>query len=492
MKSSGKHILKQAPLKKTVQIKRVKIKEPDPEISIRHKDKPKHIRVISGIAVGLLIGLGILLIVSLKYSFVSVNLAGYPISQNQNKEELKNKIQAEAEKYKIYIKSPKAKKAFSLEKTGVSINIDRSIDNAINAKMPNNLFRRLAFWSSVNVPLDLTANQKEFDKFINNNLIKTIKKTKDASVKVVDGVAVITPEKSGLAYTVDDPRAMLLDHISKLNQGSITLIKSTVPAKVTKNEAKQAKETVDKFLAKDVSFDIAGTNIKASANDIGKWLEISPISKNKTIDVVINSGKVLEYLDAIAAPYVSPPQNAIVLPKSSRVLVAGQNGVDIVNKEALATEIAKQMLVKNKINQTLSVQYQTYKTVTATPHDKWIAIDLTSKVLYVYEKTNLVGSFPISAGAPQTPTVEGTYKIYSKIASQDMAGPNADGTRYFQPAVPYVNYFYADYAIHGVYWRPDSYLGNINASHGCVGMNVGSSAWIYNWAPIGTTVITFS
>ena len=113
MKSSGKHILKQAPLKKTVQIKRVKIKEPDPEISIRHKDKPKHIRVISGIAVGLLIGLGILLIVSLKYSFVSVNLAGYPISQNQNKEELENKIQAEAEKYKIYIKSPKAKKAFS-------------------------------------------------------------------------------------------------------------------------------------------------------------------------------------------------------------------------------------------------------------------------------------------------------------------------------------------------------------------------------------------
>jgi len=197
-------------------------------------------------------------------------------------------------------------------------------------------------------------------------------------------------------------------------------------------------------------------------------------------------------LDSIATPYVSPPQNAIILPGSSRVLIPGRNGVDIVNKEALASEISKQMLKKSTINQTLSVQYQTYKTVTATPHDKWIAVDLTSKVLYAYENTKLVNTFLISAGAPGTPTVEGTYKIYSKIASQDMAGPNADGTRYFQPAVPYVNYFYADYAIHGVYWRPDSYLGNINASHGCVGMNVSQASWLFSWAPVGTTVITFS
>ena len=70
-----------------------------------------------------------------------------------------------------------------------------------------------------------------------------------------------------------------------------------------------------------------------------------------------------------------------------------------------------------------------------------------------------------------------------------MKGANVDGSRYFQAAVPYVNYFYGSYAIHGNYWRPDSWFGNINSSHGCVGINDPDDAWVYNWAPIGTPVI---
>jgi lipoprotein-anchoring transpeptidase ErfK/SrfK len=95
----------------------------------------------------------------------------------------------------------------------------------------------------------------------------------------------------------------------------------------------------------------------------------------------------------------------------------------------------------------------------------------------------------ISAGAPATPTVLGKYAVYTKYKSQDMSGNNADGSRYFQPAVPYVNYFYGGYAIHGNYWRPSSWFGNINSSHGCIGVNVADGAWIYDWASVGTPVI---
>lgn len=70
-----------------------------------------------------------------------------------------------------------------------------------------------------------------------------------------------------------------------------------------------------------------------------------------------------------------------------------------------------------------------------------------------------------------------------------MSGYNVNGTKYFQPKVPYVNYFDGADAIHGNYWRPPSWFGNINSSHGCVGLQVSDSEWIYNWAPIGTTVI---
>jgi lipoprotein-anchoring transpeptidase ErfK/SrfK len=75
------------------------------------------------------------------------------------------------------------------------------------------------------------------------------------------------------------------------------------------------------------------------------------------------------------------------------------------------------------------------------------------------------------------------------MTKKTMTGPNADGTRYVQPNVPWVNFFYKDYAIHGNYWRPNSYFGNINSSHGCVGVTPGEGAWVYNWAPVGTTVV---
>lgn len=491
MRLQKKHVLKQAPLKKVVSVQHVKSNEPKDKITTRPPETHL-LKILGYVFLGLFIGLGLLLAISLKYSFITVSLAGHPINQNVDIAQLKNELQKSAANYTIAVKTPKASKVYSLSKTGVSIDLDTSIENAVVAKKPKNLLKRLAFWTKYDMPLDLTTNQKTIEKFVDKQLTVVLSKPKNATIKVAEGNSSIVKEINGKGYSISDPQTTLLGHISYLNKNPIILAESNLSAKVTKAEALKAKAIVDTYLKRKVNFDITGVVITATPADIGRWLEITPVAKNKTIDVEINSGKVLEYLDNIAAPYVSPPKNAIALPGSSRVLIPGRSGVDIVNKEALASEISKQILSKPTINQTLSVQYQTYKTVTATPHDKWIAVDLTSKVLYAYENTKLVNTFLISGGAPGTPTVEGTYKIYTKLASQDMSGPNADGTRYSQPDVPYVNYFYADYAIHGVYWRPDSYLGNINASHGCVGMNVTQAGWLYNWAPVGTTVITFS
>ena len=111
--------------------------------------------------------------------------------------------------------------------------------------------------------------------------------------------------------------------------------------------------------------------------------------------------------------------------------------------------------------------------------------------MYVHEYADVVRTFLISAGAPATPTVTGQYKIQTKLVSQDMSGANVDGSRYFQPRVPYVNYFYGGYAIHGNYWRPASWFGNINSSHGCVGLMTSDAEWLYYWAPVGTPVIIY-
>jgi lipoprotein-anchoring transpeptidase ErfK/SrfK len=66
-----------------------------------------------------------------------------------------------------------------------------------------------------------------------------------------------------------------------------------------------------------------------------------------------------------------------------------------------------------------------------------------------------------------------------------MRGFNLDGSEYVTEDVPYVMYFYSDFAIHGAYWRSSfGYSG----SHGCVNTPVGDAAWLYDWAPYGTRV----
>jgi len=98
----------------------------------------------------------------------------------------------------------------------------------------------------------------------------------------------------------------------------------------------------------------------------------------------------------------------------------------------------------------------------------------------------------ISAGAPETPTPLGQYKIYAKFTRQDMRGFNPNGTKYFQPNVQWINYFYAGNAIHGNYWRPTSWFGNRNSSHGCVSLPNDEAKWVYDWTPIGTPIVTHS
>ncbi len=57
---------------------------------------------------------------------------------------------------------------------------------------------------------------------------------------------------------------------------------------------------------------------------------------------------------------------------------------------------------------------------------------------------------------------------------------------YNVPDVPWVMYFYADYAIHGAYWH--NMFGKARLSHGCVNTPVAASKFLYSWAPLGTSV----
>jgi LysM repeat protein len=111
---------------------------------------------------------------------------------------------------------------------------------------------------------------------------------------------------------------------------------------------------------------------------------------------------------------------------------------------------------------------------------KWIEVNLSTQTLTAWQGDVPVLQTIISSGKAGTPTVTGRFQIGTKYTSQRMYGPGYD-----IPGVPWVMYFYADYAIHGAYWH-NSF--GIPMSHGCVNMRPSEAEALWNWAPPGTEV----
>ncbi len=117
-----------------------------------------------------------------------------------------------------------------------------------------------------------------------------------------------------------------------------------------------------------------------------------------------------------------------------------------------------------------------------TSGEKWIDVNLSTQTITAYADQTPVYSALVSTGLWGTPTVVGTFKIYVKYLSTPMSGPG-----YYLPNVPHTMYFHAGFAIHGAYWH-----NNFGApmSHGCVNLSLPDAEWFYNWAPVGTIVVT--
>lgn len=120
--------------------------------------------------------------------------------------------------------------------------------------------------------------------------------------------------------------------------------------------------------------------------------------------------------------------------------------------------------------------------------EKWIDVNLTTQTITAFEGQKAIYSTTVSTGLPRTPTVVGTYQIYVKYVATDMqGGSRAAGDYYYLRDVPYTMYFYRGYGIHGTYWHNN--FGQ-PMSHGCVNLRTPDAKWFFEWAEVGTKVVS--
>lgn len=254
------------------------------------------------------------------------------------------------------------------------------------------------------------------------------------------------------------------------------------------------KDTLHQITNQPLSLVAGAKTIPVSPDVINSWLQVVADRDKGVSYIHVKNAEISKSLTSLADPLIKTPIDQVTVTRAdggSRVIVAGRDGAKLGDTKDLTKQIGQSLLGAKGMQLNLPLENQPFNAVTPTAFGKMIEVDVNTKQMWAYENGQVTRTFLISAGAPSTPTPIGQYKIYSKPAIQDMKGFNPDGSKYFQPRVKWINYFLpGGYAIHGNYWRPASVFGTLNTSHGCVSLPESEAKWIYDWAPIGTTVIT--
>ncbi|MFR0357894.1 L,D-transpeptidase [Streptomyces sediminimaris] len=131
-------------------------------------------------------------------------------------------------------------------------------------------------------------------------------------------------------------------------------------------------------------------------------------------------------------------------------------------------------------------------------------VDAKTKQMKVTQDGKTIKTIPISAGSPEHKTYNGTMVMSEKFKETRMNGAtvgftDSDGKgEYDIKDVPHaIRLTSSGTFIHGNYWGAKSVFGNVNTSHGCVGLSdtkgandTGTPAyWFYTHSMVGDVVV---
>jgi hypothetical protein len=128
---------------------------------------------------------------------------------------------------------------------------------------------------------------------------------------------------------------------------------------------------------------------------------------------------------------------------------------------------------------------------------KLIEIHLATQQLVAYENGCPYLRTPVTTGRPALRTGRGTFHIFLKSRTWHMVSQwPKDSPFYYSPTWVYnaMEFIGDGTFIHNADWQPDSSYGPGSqngpySSHGCIHVIDGPLAQVYDWAPLGTTVV---
>ncbi|EFF79507.1 L,D-transpeptidase family protein [Schaalia odontolytica] len=396
----------------------------------------------------------------------------------------------------------------SLNEAGISVNADETADAAMKGSTSFPAFVS-ALFSERDIEPVVTVSEESIKKLaasVNSTLTSEMK---DASVIVAqDGQSfTVTPAQMGNGVSAEDVAAAVKQAGATLTSVTQDVSVHQMEPSITTENAQAAAEKANALLETNIEISDGIDTFSAERSDKVQWIEFLTKDDGSLDTPSISTVKVADWVNALAATTDVKPQNRVDnVDSSGNVLTVareGKKGLKTNNTEQVTKDIIAAMTdgkayeglfhyddvepgseTKQVAEGTENLVYQ------AAEGEKWVDISLADNSVTAYIGGKVAGGpYYMVPGAPDTPTVTGTFHVYLKYDVQTMRGENADGTKYETEGVPWVTYFTGSYAMHGAPWRSSFGWSGYGGSHGCVNMPVDAAKFIYDWTDMGDTVV---
>ena len=428
--------------------------------------------------------------------------------EGMSRDQVISAVTARADAAKVSLTVEGKTTTVSLNEAGISVDAEATANEAMkdSTSLPSfigALFSRRALEPVTTVSED---SIKKLTATVNSTLTSEMK---DAQVIIApdEESFTVTPAQNGNGIARDEVAAAVKQAGATVASGSRNVTVSLMEPSVTTADAQRAAQKGNDLL--DTSIEISdGIDLfVAERSDKVHWVEFLTKDDGSLDEPSISTVKVADWVNALAAKTDVKAENRVEnVDSSGNVLTTareGKKGLKTNNTEEITKGVVKAMTngtsyeglfhyddiepgseTKQVAEGTENLVYQ------AAEGEKWVDINLTDATVTPYVGGKVAGGpFYMVPGAPDTPTVTGTFHVYLKYDVQTMRGENADGTKYETEGVPWVTYFTGSYAMHGAPWRSSFGWSGYGGSHGCVNMPVDAAKFIYDWTDMGDTVV---
>ncbi len=431
-------------------------------------------------------------------------------------EEIRSIVEKDTSGVKVTVEAGGERTTVPLEEVGARIDVDKTVEKALSreSSIPSVVSAALSGKHDVTpvVTVDEEKARAYAESLVPENEVEPVNaeivqddETKEFSV---------VESKPGKGVDPSEFVASVKKNAPELKDFTVNQEFTSIEPQLDTAKANEAIEALEGMLKS--SMVVTGPEDKTfevKRKDRLRFISITPNDKGDNFEINIDQEKVDTYVGKIVDKVATAKKDGIVevAEDGSRTEVSpGKDGVKVTNQMditeklthalsagenldiAMTTEVEKAEVKEKKVKKApvdpekVPSELPSYAPAEARNGEKWIDINLANKTVTAYVGDKAVwGPVSVVDGGEGTETPTGEYEVWHRTEVQNMGcTPRYD---YCTKGVKYNQFFHKGYALHSAPWRSSfGYSG----SHGCINMRVKDAKWLFEWASLGTKVVS--